>query len=122
VKTIRRYGYHEAARINPCPSCHSHVLSGRLNGAAVTADPVNISIAGELAARIQKRSTYDLRSGGYPPRLYFRFRGLADIQAIRKYAVVADHKCGCELPSQPSPPYDGLLSVARITLPDKPPF
>lgn len=120
--TRRRVGYHQAATLAPCPSCRRHVLTGRQFGSVVVADAGNVSAAGELQARIQNRATYDLFPDGYPPRLYFRWRGLDEIRAARRFAVVADHKCGKELPSEPAPKYSGLLVPVSIQLPDVPSF
>lgn len=112
----------EHAVIRNCPNCRRHTLLARTLGVLIRADMENITTAGELAARITGRFTYDIRVVSWPPRIRLFPRGLGEIQAARKYAVVPDHRCNTPLETGPAPPYTGPPLITAAAQPDKPPF
>ena len=87
----------ETAVWQPCARCRRHVLACRVDGLLVRCDPENLTVAGELAARIQNRLTFDVHVYGLPRRMHLEFRHLTRIKAPRRYPVVAAHSCGSEL-------------------------
>jgi hypothetical protein len=73
-------------------------------------DPIPLTFAGELGARLEGRSAYGLSSYGY-----FRYRGAEEIEGDRNGArpvVLAVHVCGRALVEHLEP--SGVRHVQRI--------
>lgn len=114
----------EAACFQACPRCRRHVLIATVGGILTRADPENLTTAGELAARLQNRLTFDIHIYGLPRRMYLEFRDIDRIRGPRKRPVVAQHRCG-ELVLAHGPVDDsptGIVISYRRELPDVPPF
>jgi hypothetical protein len=108
-----------------CPHCHHPTLVTRGTGSLVRCDPENLTAAGELQARLEKRSTYDVLLSGFPERMCLRWRGLDAIRRLRKYPVVADHKHRSDLILLSGPADDSITDIVISYLeefPDDPPF
>ena len=117
--------HQETAAIQACPRCRRHTLIAAPYGCPVRADPQNLTITGELAARLQNRLTFDIHIYGLPRRMHFEYRHLDRIKAPRKYPVVAEHRCGNEL-TLLTGPWDNsaeeILISYRKPQTDQPPF
>lgn len=83
----------EPVRYQLCRGCGRHVLRALAGGLDIRADPENLDLKNELAARLAGRATYDIHAFGLPRRMYFEWRSIDRIRAPRKYLVVADHAC-----------------------------
>lgn len=113
----------ETAVWRSCPRCRRHVLAAVVNGLLTHCDPENLTVAGELAARIQNQMTFDIHVYGLPRRMRFAYRCIDRIRADRKFPVVAEHRCGSELPAERfSGEVTEIVVSYRRDLPDVPPF
>ena len=115
----------ETAAIQACPSCRRHTLIAAPYGIPARCDPENLTIAGELAARLANRLTFDVHVYGLPRRMHFEYRHLDRIKAQRRYPVVAEHRCGSELMLLTEKFSDEVTEIVvsyRRELPDVPPF
>ena len=74
----------ETAVWRACPRCRRHTLVARVDGIITRCDPENLTITGELAARITGRLTFNIHADGFPPRMRILHRYL------RGYALPAD--------------------------------
>jgi hypothetical protein len=97
MTTATRPRIGEAASLQACPRCRRHVLIAYVDGLLVRADPENLGPAGETAARLQNRLTYDIQIYGLPRRMYLTYRDVGRIRAARKHPVIAQHRCGNNL-------------------------
>lgn len=70
-----------------CHLCGRPTLCGLDTGVSYTVDLVPLTVAGELTARLQERSTYRLEAG------FVMYRGLSDIRATATAPVLATHSC-----------------------------
>ena len=113
----------ETAVWRACPRCRRHVLAAVVSGLLTNCDPENLTVSGELAARIQDRLTFDVHVYGLPQRMRFAYRCTDRIRADRKYPVVAEHRCGSELPAERfTGEMTEIVVSYRRELPDVPPF
>ncbi|MFV8127495.1 hypothetical protein [Streptomyces syringium] len=99
-------------RARQCPRCQAPVLAalvGNPCGLNVRADPYPLSLAQELAARLDGRFSYCLRLHPFlPPRLITR--GPEHIASGRcAHLVVADHHCTGTAPAALSTELDSLF-------------
>lgn len=108
---------HEWASLTTCPRCHAIVLYAEPGRYVQYFDPGNLTVAGEIAARLQDRPVYEIFGIA---RLYLRLRELPEILAGRDLPVVTEHRCGpqwrleyCPAPGEQRKPY---------VIPDEPPF
>ena len=94
---VRRIRLTETAAIQACPRCRRHTLIAAPYGIPARCDPENLTLNGELAAKLQSRLTFDVHVYGLPRRMHFEYRHLDRIKAQRRHPVVAEHRCGGEL-------------------------
>lgn len=101
-------GIGRAARLQRCEHCGAQVLRG-LDGdraaAVATTDPHEIDAVGEYVAKRIGLMTYSLRRGfgknGEICTLSPRF--IWDLRAPRKHPVLAEHRCGMQIPPSREP-------------------
>lgn len=72
-----------------CPRCAGGLVVAMVEGITVRVDPIPVTAAGELAARIAGRLSYELRRGLLLERDEYRIRG----GRIEGPILIA-HKCG----------------------------
>lgn len=80
--------------IEACRCCGLAVYAGLAEGLKIVSDVIEINSAGEIAAILDRRTTYNLRAGWLVIRDQDR---IADPK-LGRYPVVADHQCGSPLP------------------------
>jgi hypothetical protein len=90
------------AKPRRCPRCRTPILVGLDDDhAALPArvDPTTLDSAGELAALITERQTYNIwrAAGGYE----LTHRDGFHVAGARNAPVVAEHACGKPIPGQP---------------------
>ena len=122
---VARIRIGETAVWRACPRCRRHVLTAVVDGLLTNCDPENLTVAGELAARLQDRMTFDVHVYGLPRCMHFEYRHLDRIKAPRRYPVVAEHRCGSEL-TLLTERFTGEMTEIVVSyrreLPDVPPF
>jgi hypothetical protein len=101
-----------AACLQPCPACQRHTLACVSGGLPIRANPEQLTVNQEIAARLQGKETYDVITWGLPRKLYLEYRDLTRIKAGRKHPVVAEHPCG-HMP-RPAGPGDTELTFKTV--------
>jgi hypothetical protein len=102
-----------------CPSCRRPILAATVGGLDRHVDPTPLNPAGELAALLTGRATYDLAGAR---RDHLIRRNVHRIGAATGLPVLADHTC--------TPPTPGHVDQARleaaegpvVAADDRPPF
>lgn len=112
----------ELAQIRACSSCGRHVLTCRTDGIVFRADPENLTVAGELIARLDNRLTFDAVAVPIPRGLRLLIRDIFRIRAERKHAILAQHRCGAVIPAAHTEPWQHIAAVAKPSFPAIPPF
>ena len=121
-------GVHRGARVETCPGCRHHILVG-LDGdrcaVVARADCHEIDHLGEFLALRLGLCTYSL-AYGYNSEGKKRWildpRMVCQIEARRRSAVVAAHRCGISIPPAKEPFLSGRPVPPRWTLaPGSPP-
>lgn len=118
-------GVSRAARLDHCPDCGQRTLTGLdadRCGLAAKTDPTEIDALGEYLAIRLGIPTYNLTpgySGKGKRRWELSPRMLPHIEAPRRSAVVAAHRCGIRLPAttQPFPQPTTTPRSARSAVP-----
>jgi len=91
-------------RVEPCPTCRRTVLRALVDGCDIRADPVPLDIHAELAAKLARRWTFDVRRtwvGSTTTRLHLRY---PHHMANRDHPIVAAHHCPGPAPPPPDEP------------------
>lgn len=99
------------ARLTKCHGCGRHILAAIDGGLTVAADPGNIPLNAEIAARLAGRSAYDVITIGM--RVYLAYRDMFRI-SVQRGTVVADHGCGAIPRYQLIPPKKPAVKKARV--------
>jgi len=114
----------EPVSYRSCPRCHRHVLTAMCAGILTRCDPENLTIAGELKARLSGLLTFDIHVEGVPRRMYLEYRDLMRISIPRRRPVVAQHRCRNELTLETGFPANAEIVVPFRSgpLPETAPF
>jgi hypothetical protein len=121
-------GVSRAARATRCRLCRAHVLTA-LDGdvAAMPTRVTNQEIdeMGEFLALSLGIPTYTLRRAGgsaQGPVWHIDGRNQSEIRGPRKYAVMAQHRCGVNIPPAVTPILADAPPIPELIDPTVPPF